>query len=262
MIEHRFKKKFGQNFIKDNTIINKIVDNANVDNDTLVIEIGPGSGALTRVLCTKANNVLAYEIDTELKEILNELKEENTNLEVIFDDFLKRNVEEDIKKYQYKKLYVVANLPYYITTPIITKFIEDNIRLDKMVIMVQKEVADRLTAKASSKEYGSLTVFLNYHFNIKKLFDVSRNVFVPRPNVDSSIVELQNKDNKLYVKDIQKFYKLVKDSFRFKRKTLKNNLDGYDLDKVLMVLKKYDKDLTIRAETLSLEMFVDISNNL
>lgn len=262
MIEHKFKKKFGQNFIKDATIINKIVDNANVDNETLVIEIGPGAGALTKMLCLKAKNVLAYEIDNDLKVVLNELVNENDNLEVIFDDFLKRNVEEDIKKYQYKKLYVVANLPYYITTPIITKFIDDDIKLDKMIIMVQKEVANRLSAKISSKEYGSLTVFLNYHFHIKKLFDVSRNVFVPRPNVDSAIVELKTKHKKLYVKDIKKFYQLVKDSFRFKRKTLKNNLQGYDLDKVFTVLKKYDKDLTVRAESLSLETFIDISNIL
>lgn len=262
MIDHKFKKKFGQNFIKDNIIINKIVDNANIDSDTLVIEIGPGSGALTKMLCSKAKQVLAYEIDVELKDVLGELVKSNSNLEVVFDDFLKRDVLDDIKNYQYDKLYVVANLPYYITTPIITKFIEDNIKLDKMIIMVQKEVADRLAAKTSSKEYGSLTVFLNYHFNIKKLFDVSRNVFVPKPNVDSSIVELENKKDKLYVKDINSFYKLVKDSFRFKRKTLKNNLEGYDLEKVLSVLKTYNKDLTARAETLSLEMFVDISNNL
>lgn len=262
MIEHKFKKKFGQNFIKDVTIINKIVDNAQIDDETLVIEIGPGAGALTKMLCLKAKNVLAYEIDNELKEVLDELMDDNDNLDVIFDDFLKRNVEEDIKDYQYKKLYVVANLPYYITTPIITKFIEDNVKLDKMIIMVQKEVANRLSAKTSSKEYGSLTVFLNYHFNIKKLFDVSRNVFVPKPNVDSAIVELETKDNKLMVNDIGKFYRLVKDSFKFKRKTLKNNLEGYDLDKVLMVLKRYNKDLTTRAESLSLEAFVDISNNL
>lgn len=262
MIDHKFKKKFGQNFIKDNTIINKIVDNVNIDNNTLVIEIGPGAGALTRMLCNKAKHVLAYEIDVELKEVLNELVESNLNLDIIFDDFLNRDVLGDIKSYEYDKLYVVANLPYYITTPIITKFIEDNIKIDKMVIMVQKEVADRLAAKVSSKEYGSLTVFLNYHFDIKKLFDVSRNVFVPRPNVDSSIVELKNKEEKLYLKDINKFYKLVKDSFRFKRKTLKNNLQDYDLDKVSTVLARYNKDLSVRAEALTLEIFVDISNNL
>ena len=262
MIEHKFKKKFGQNFITDNTIINKIVDKANIDNKTLVIEIGPGAGALTKELCNRAKGVLAYEIDVELKSVLDDLMKDNPNLNVIFDDFLKRNILVDIQKYEYEKLYIVANLPYYITTPIITKVVEDNVKLDKMVVMVQKEVADRLSAKPSSKEYGSLTVFLNYHFNIKKLFDVSRNVFIPKPNVDSSIVELQAKEDKIYVKDINKFYKLVKDSFRFKRKTLRNNLKEYDLDKILSVLSKYNMDLTVRAEVLTLEMFVNISNNL
>ena len=262
MIEHKFKKKFGQNFIKDESVVNKIINKADIPNDTLVIEIGPGAGSLTKELVKKAKNVVAYEIDVELEDYLDELEMDHSNLKIIWDDFLKRNIKEDIKSYNYKKLYVVANLPYYITTPIITKFIDDDIVVDDMIIMVQKEVAQRLLAKPNSKDYGSLTVFLNYHFNIEKLFDVSRNVFIPKPNVDSSIVKLSSKSNKLKVSNLDVFYKLVRDSFRFKRKTLRNNLDGYDLDKIVDVLNKYNKNLNVRAEALPLEVFVDISNNL
>lgn len=262
MENHSFKKKYGQNFIKDMSIINKIINKADISSDALVIEIGPGQGALTGSLCKRAKNVLAYEIDNELENSLNNLISDNSNLEIIWDDFLKRNLSKDIEKYDYKHLYVVANLPYYITTPIINKFIDENIKIDKMVIMVQKEVADRLLAKPSSRDYGSLTVFLNYHFEIKKLFDVSRNVFIPKPNVDSSIVELKNKKNKEKVNNLDKFYKLVKDSFKFKRKTLRNNLKEYDLAIIEDILKNYNKDLSVRAEALSLEIFIDISNNL
>lgn len=262
MIDHNFKKKFGQNFIKDQTIIDKIVKYSDILEDTLVIEIGPGAGSLTKSLCKSAKFVLAYEIDKDLENVLSSIKEENNNLNIIWDDFLKRNILEDVSGYDYSHLYVIANLPYYITTPIITKFIEENISVDKMIVMVQKEVASRFLATPNTKNYGSLTVFLNYNFNIKKLFDVSRNVFVPIPNVDSSIVQFSKKEDKLEVKDIDVFYKLVRDSFKFKRKNLKNNLIGYDIDKVEDVLKGSNKDLTCRAENITLEEFVKISNSL
>lgn len=261
-MNHHFKKKFGQNFITDTKIIDKIIDMAAIENDSLIIEIGPGSGMLTKAISKKANHVLAYEIDKDLREFLTNNLSDCINVDIIWDDFLKRDIIMDIKKYDYKHLYVIANLPYYITTPIITKFINDDIKIDKMVIMIQKEVANRLLAEPSSKEYGSLTVFLNYHFNLKKLFDVSRNVFIPKPNVDSCIVELKAKDNKVNVTNENLFYSLVRDSFKYKRKTLKNNLSNYDLVKVESILNKYGKDLTVRAEQLSLEIFADISNNL
>ena len=261
-MEHNFKKKFGQNFIKDFTIIEKIINYSNIEEDSLIIEIGPGAGALTNELCKKAKRVLAYEIDKELISSLTDLQKDNSNLDIIWGDFLDRNVKKDIEKYEYKHLYVISNLPYYITTPIINKFIDEKIDVYKMIIMVQKEVATRFLAKPNSRDYSSLTVFLNYHFDIKKLFDVSRNVFIPKPNVDSSIVELKSKKDKLEVKDIDLFYKLVRDSFKFKRKNLRNNLKGYDLEKIEGVLKKYNIDLTTRAEDLSLDIFVDISNNL
>ena len=255
-----FKKKFGQNFIIDKNIINNIVEKSNVDKDTLVIEIGPGAGSLTNILGEKAKNVIAYEIDKSLKPILE--KNIHSNTEIIYEDFLKRNVFEDIQKYEYQKLYVIANLPYYITTPIIMKLIEDKINVDKIVVMVQKEVGDRFKAKLNTKDYNSLTIFLNYYFNVSKIMDVSRNVFIPKPNVDSIVVSFTKKDKRLKVKNEQLFFKLVRDSFKQKRKTLKNNLKGYDLPKIEEVLNKHNLDLSVRAEALSIEIFAEIANNL
>lgn len=255
-----FKKKFGQNFIIDKNIINNIVEKSNVDKDTLVIEIGPGAGSLTNILGEKAKNVIAYEIDKSLKPILE--KNIHSNTEIIYEDFLKRNVFEDIQKYEYQKLYVIANLPYYITTPIIMKLIEDKINVDKIVVMVQKEVGDRFKAKLNTKDYNSLTIFLNYYFNVSKIMDVSRNVFIPKPNVDSIVVSFTKKDKRLKVKNEQLFFKLVRDSFKQKRKTLKNNLKGYDLTKIEEVLNKHNLDLSVRAEALSIEIFAEIANNL
>lgn len=258
----KFSKKFGQNFIIDENIINNIINKSEIDKNTLVIEIGPGAGSLTYKLAHVAKNVLAYEIDTNLKEILQENLKNESNIEIIFEDFLIRNVKEDLKKYQYNKLYVVANLPYYITTPIIVKLIEDDLNVDKIVVMVQKEVGDRFKAKPNTKEYSSLSVFLDYYYDVRKLIDVSRNVFIPRPNVDSIVVEFIKKENKLTLKNKELFFKLVKDSFKQKRKNLRNNLREYDLEIIEKVLKKYNFDLNVRAEQLSIEIFAEIANSL
>ena len=255
-----FKKKFGQNFIVDKNIIQNIVNKSDINKETLVIEIGPGAGSLTNALGAKAKNVLAYEIDDTLKPILE--KNIHSNTQIIYGDFLKRDVLNDIQKYDYKKLYVVANLPYYITTPIIIKLIEDKVPVQKIVVMVQKEVGDRFKAKPKTKEYNSLSVYLNYYFNINKLLDVSRNVFMPKPNVDSIVVEFTRKENNLFLKNEDIFFKLIRDSFTQKRKTLKNNLKGYDLKKVEEILKNHNYDLSVRAEALPVEIFVEISNNL
>ena len=255
-----FKKKYGQNFIVDKNIIHSIIKKSEIDDETLVIEIGPGAGSLTSELGKYAKNVIAYEIDETLKPILE--KNITSNTEVIFEDFLKRDIAEDIKKYNYKKLYVIANLPYYITTPIIIKLIDTKIDFDKIVVMVQKEVGDRFKAKLKTKEYNSLSVFLSYYFNITKILDVSRNVFMPKPNVDSIVVCFTKKVDKLKVNNEELFFKLIKDSFKQKRKNLRNNLKGYDLENISKTLSKYKLDLTVRAEALPLEIFVDIANNL
>ena len=264
MEKHGFnlKKMYGQNFIIDENIINNIITNSNIDKDTLVIEIGPGAGSLTYKLSKFAKRVICYEIDTTLKDLLNDNLSDCNNVDIIFEDFLKADVMNDIKKYEYKNLYVVANLPYYITTPIIIKFIENHIPVDKIVVMVQKEVGDRFKAKPNTKDYNSLSVYLNYYFDVKKLLDVSKNVFIPKPNVDSIVVEFTKKENNYKVKNEDLFFKLVKDSFNQKRKNLRNNLKNYDLKSIEDTLKKYNYDLTVRAEQLPIEVFVDISNNL
>ena len=255
-----FKKKFGQNFIVDKNIIHSIISKSNIDKDTLVIEIGPGAGSLTTELDKVSGHVIAYEIDKTLKPILDAKNLKNTT--IIYGDFLKRNVLEDLKKYNYKKTYVVANLPYYITTPIIIKLIEDNLNIDKIVVMVQKEVGDRFKAKPNTKEYNSLSIFLNYYYTVEKLLDVSKNVFIPKPNVDSIVVSFTKKENKIKVDNEELFFKLVRDSFKQKRKTLKNNLKGYNLEKIEEVLKRHNLDLTVRAEALPIEIFAEIANNL
>lgn len=260
--DFNFKRKFGQNFLKDSSIPKKIAGVADIVDDSLVIEIGPGAGALTRELAKVANQVICYEIDDSLEEILDQSLLEFSNVSVIYDDFLKRDVKKDLENFQYHHLYVVANLPYYITTPIITRLVEEDLGVEKIVVMIQKEVADRFCAVPGNKEYGSITVFLNYYFDLKKEFLVSKNCFIPKPNVDSMVISLNKKEQKLSLKDSEFFFKLVRDSFRFKRKTLRNNLKGYPLEKVEEVLKEYHLDLSVRAEDLSLEIFVHISNNL
>ncbi len=257
-----FKKKFGQNFIVDENTIDSIVYKSGVDKDTMVIEIGPGAGALTYKLSKAAKNVLCYEIDTTLENILKENLKDSNNVDIIFEDFLKRDVRKDLKKYDYKKLYVVANLPYYVTTPIIVKIIEDDLGVDRIAIMVQKEVGDRFKATPGGKEYNSLSIFLNYYYDVKKLMDVSRNVFMPMPNVDSIVLGLDRKEKVYDLEDKNHFFKLVKDSFVQKRKTIKNNLRSYNLDIIQKVLNKYNFDLSTRAEEIPLEVFVEISNEL
>ena len=157
---------------------------------------------------------------------------------------------------------MVANLPYYITTPIIIKIIEDNIKVDKMLVMVQKEVGDRFKATPGSKDYSSLSVFLNYYFDVKKLLDISKNVFLPKPNVDSIVVEFKKKENLKEVTNKELFFKLIRDAFKQKRKTLKNNLKEYNLLKIEEILKKYNYDLSVRAEQLTIDIFIEIANNL
>ena len=257
-----FKKKFGQNFLLDHNILNNIVELGDITKDTLVIEIGIGAAALTKKVSEKAGAVLGYEIDVTLKEPLKEILKDKTNVNIIFDDFLNRDLKEDLKDYNYDEIIVVANLPYYITTPIITKFIDEKIDVSRIIVMVQNEVADRFAATTGSKNYNSLTIFLNYYFNIKKAFFVSRNVFYPKPNVDSAVVCFEKKDNKIKLNNEKVFFELVKKAFEQKRKTLRNNLKGYDLETIEKVLNSLGKDLTYRAENITIEEFAQIANEL
>lgn len=258
--DFKIKKKFGQNFIIDNNIINNIIEKSEIDENTLVIEVGPGMGALTNELVKYAKNVISYEIDTTLIPILSEIKADN--LELIFEDFLKRDIKEDLKKYEYKKLYLVANLPYYITTPILIKLIDEKIDVDKIVVMVQKEVGDRFKAKEGSKDYSSLSILFNYNYDIYKLMDISRNVFIPKPNVDSIVLCMNKKESKEEILNIDLFYKLIRDAFQFKRKNIRNNLKNYDLDLIEGILKKYGFDLNSRSEQINYKIFIEIANEL
>jgi len=259
--DFQFKKKYGQNFLNNEGIIDKIVSAINIKDISLVVEVGPGDGALTNKLKNSFDNVLAYEIDKDLEEVLIN-RFAKGNVKFVFDDFLNRNIEKDLEKYSVDHIYFVANLPYYITTPIVLKLIESKIDFENIVIMVQKEVADRFSAAIGTKDYNSLTVFLNYYYDIEKLFVVSRNNFYPVPNVDSAVVKMTLKEKRLDVKDLDLFFKLVRDSFQYKRKTLKNNLKEYDLELIEKVLQKHSMDLSIRAERIPLELFVELANAL
>ena len=253
-----YKKSLGQNFLKDKNIINKISESINPTEEDLIVEIGPGAGALTNELVKKKCDVICFEIDTRLKEILEAI--DYPRLKIVFNDFLKVNLKEYIDEKKYKNIYFVGNLPYYITTAIINKIIDES-NPHEITVMVQKEVGDRFMSKPNSRDYGSLSVFLQYNFDVTKVVNVNKRCFEPVPKVDSVVVKL-SKNKKYEAKNEDKFYKLVKDSFTQKRKNLRNNLRNYDLTKVEEVLKKYDKDLTARAESLSVEQFVEISNNI
>lgn len=257
----KIKKKWGQHFLIDQNIINKIIALAKIDDYTLIIEIGVGLGTLTTALAKQKGQVIGYEIDKELFQIAGRVLKDYDNVSLINADFLKVDLKRDLAKYHYSEIYVIANLPYYITTPIINKIIKSNIKLSKMIIMVQKEIGDRFKAKPKSRAYNSLTVYLNYYFDIKELFKVSKNVFIPIPKVDSAVFEMTSK-NKVHLLDEQLFFKLVKDAFQFKRKILKNNLKDYDLNVISSILNRYNLDLTVRAEHLTLQQFIEIANAL
>ena len=257
MEKHNFKKKYGQNFLNDENILDKIINLFEVEQKSKIIEVGPGSGVLTKKLLLKNVSVTAFEIDESLKQFLDKIN--NEHLTVIYKDFLSINLKEYFNKDE--KLYFVANIPYYITTPIITKFIDENYIPEVMILMVQKEVGERLSASTGTKDYGAITAILNYYFDISYEFTVTRDYFYPVPNVDSCIIKLTKK-NIVSEVDFNEYKKVVYDSFKQKRKNLKNNLKEYNLEIIEKVLKKYNLSLNSRAEDLSYEVFIDIVNSL
>ena len=249
------KKSLGQNFLNDQNILKKISNTIYPNENDLVIEIGPGKGALTRYLLQKNCQYIGYEIDERMKPIL-----ENMTNQIIFDDFLNRDLKEDLTSFSYDKLYVVANIPYYITTPIIEHLIHSDLVFEKIVLLVQKEVANRFCAQPHTKDYGYFTVFLDYYFHVSKLFEVSRKCFNPIPNVDSAVVCFEKKDRmELNTKE---YFSFLKTCFANKRKTLKNNLKNYSWDKIVPILKQNHLSESVRAEELSpsvlLELFYSI----
>ena len=256
------KKKFGQNFLKDENILTKIRDISECDKDTLVIEVGPGLGGLTELLCEKAGFVIAYEIDNDLIDILHNNLSRFDNYEIINKDILQVDVNEDIDKYNFKKIYLVANLPYYITTPIITKLLTEVERISRYVVLLQKEVAHRLAGKPSTKDYGAITLAIEYRGKAKVMLEVNRNAFIPAPNVDSSVLRIDIYDEKKYFPKNEKlFFNLVKESFSQRRKTLVNNLgEKYTKEFVVNMLKDNNFKETIRAEELTIDDFIKLSD--
>lgn len=252
------KKKYGQNFLKNKNILERISSSVNVNSDDLIMEIGPGMGALTEYLYEKNVFLICYEIDERMKPYLEKYNNDKTS--IIYDDFLKRDINLDIKKYKFNKIFLIANIPYYITSPILTKLLESNIKFNEIVLLVQKEFALRLTAKYNHKEYNALTLYANYQYNTSYLFEVSRNDFIPVPNVDSAVIKLSLKDE-IDIIDKDFYFKFIKDSFTNKRKTLKNNLKDYDWNKVSSLLKEIGLSDNVRAEQISPENFKFIVNN-
>lgn len=258
MIDHKFKKQYGQNFLMDKNILDKISSSICPGQNDLIIEIGPGSGNLTKRLKEYNASLVCFEIDKSLDKYLNLLEDDKTK--VVYEDFINVNLEEFVKNYNYENIYVIANIPYYITTPIIEKITFSNIKVKSLLLMVQKEVADRLSSTNGNREYGYITVLLNAFYDINKLFNVNRNSFYPVPNVDSAIIKLDSKECNLL--DFEKFNKLIKNAFRFKRKTLKNNLIGYDLNLVDSLLGKYGYSLSNRAEEIPVDVYINVANKL
>ena len=256
------KKKFGQNFLKDERILTSIRDISECDKDTLVIEVGPGLGGLTELLCEKAGFVLAYEIDSDLIDILNNNLSKYNNYKIINKDILQVDVNKDIDEYNFNKIYLVANLPYYITTPIITKILTEVERISRLVVLLQKEVAHRLAGKPSTKDYGAITLAIEYRGKAKVMLEVNRNAFIPAPNVDSSVLRIDIYNEKKYHPlDEKLFFDLIRLSFNQRRKTLVNNLmDKYNKEFIINMLKDCGYKESIRAEELSIDDFIKLSN--
>ena len=255
------KKSFGQNFLKDLNIINKIASSINYTSNDLVIEIGPGKGALTKVLKENGARIIAFEIDERMHEFLDKL--ENDNVKVIYQDILKVNLSEILKEYKYDKLYVIANLPYYITTPIIEKLIENEVEIDEMTVMVQNEVADRFCARPGTSAYGMMTVILNCKYDLKKLFVVSKNSFDPAPKVESAVVNLKyNESNQYNNLDMSNLKKFVSLAFSHKRKTLRNNIGNEMFEKISTILTDNGYSSNVRAEEIALNVYVEICNKI
>ena len=256
------KKKYGQNFLIDQNILSKIVDTAELDSTIAVIEIGGGVGSLTDKLCQKAGYVLCYEIDSELIPILRQNLKEYSNYEIINQDILKVDIQQEIKDKlsSFSKIYVVANLPYYITTPILLNLLEKTDRIQRYILMMQEEVAERICGIPKTKEYNALSIAVQYRCKATKEFKVGRNVFLPEPNVDSAVVKLEMyREKKYMVEDETSFFGFVRQCFSQRRKTLVNNLcKEYDKTIISEALIQNGLSLDIRSEELSIEEFIKI----
>lgn len=263
-------KGYGQNFLIDENIVDSIIEKANVCKDDLIIEIGPGLGTLTSRLLEKAGKVVCIELDPKMITVLENRFSLYEHFELIHNDVLKENlkniIDANIKNLGLKQAKVVANLPYYITTPIIMKLLEDKLNLESITVMVQKEVAERLAEEPGGKETGAITYSIHYYTNPEIILDVPNSSFIPAPKVDSAVIKLEVlKQPKIIVKNEEMFFKVIKAAFLQKRKTLLNSLSNAKIaDKTLLekMLNEMNIDLKIRGEKLSLEQFGKMADYL
>ena len=261
----KFSKSLGQNFLIDTNVIDRILEGARVQEGDYVIEVGPGIGTLTKEMGRTAEKGVAIEIDKTLIPILEETLADFPNIEVINQDILKVDVQELVKeKLNGGPVKLIANLPYYITTPIVMKFLEEDIPVTDIVVMVQKEVADRMNAQPNSKDYGALSVAVQYYCDTEIVAKAPRHMFMPQPNVDSTVIGLHVREEKKYNVDNEDiFFKTVKASFGQRRKTLLNSLGGLGFlskDQIKIALQEANIDEKRRGETLSIEEFASLSN--
>ena len=264
-----FAKKFGQNFLIDTSVLERIIKAAQITKDDCVLEIGPGIGTMTQYLAESAGKVIAVEIDKNLIPILEETLSAYENVMVINEDVLKLDLNEIVKEHnQGRPIKVVANLPYYITTPIIMGLFEKHVPLESITVMVQKEVASRMQEGPGSKEYGALSLAVQYYANPRIVANVPPNCFIPRPNVSSAVICLERfSEPPVEVKDERKMFALIRASFNQRRKTLVNSIGnakelGISKEEVAQALEKMGLEATIRGEALSLEQFAKLSNLL
>lgn len=250
------KKSLGQNFLNDSNILDKISNSTCATKGDLIIEIGPGTGNLTRKLLNTGADVIAFELDERMHECLDDLVCDN--FELIFEDFLKVDINKFVNKSKYNKTFVIANIPYYISTPIIKKIINYRDCFDEVVLLVQKEYAQRICAKCGSHDYDSLTVFVNYFCETSILLDVGRKCFSPAPNVDSAVIKLKPIIRNFF--DVNGLMDFIDDCFKQKRKTLKNNIGMYGWDKIETFLNNIGFSSNVRAEQLSIDQFIELYN--
>ena len=262
-----FQKKFGQNFLIDSNVLESIIRGAEITKADFVLEIGPGIGTMTQYLCEAARQVVAVEIDKMLIPILEDTLSEYDNVEVINQDVLKVDIKSLAdEKNNGKPIKVVANLPYYITTPIIMGLFESGVPIDSITIMVQKEVADRMQTGPGSKDYGALSLAVQYYATAKVILNVSATCFMPRPNVDSAVIKLtRHKEPTVNVADEKLMFKIIRASFNQRRKTLVNGLKNspelsFSKEQIVKAIEKIGKPETIRGEALTLEEFAELAN--
>lgn len=255
--DFKFKKEFGQNFIFDKNFLESVVRDISLEKSSQILEIGAGMGTLSECLANNFKRVVSYEIDKTLTEHLNNLATKHDNLSFVFKDIMEEKIENIDKLFDNRQYFMIANLPYYITSPIIFKFLFDSQYIAKMFVMVQKEVGERFCAKPHSKDYGASTVLINTFGQCRIIKNVSRKMFTPMPKVDSCIIEIDINKKKYNIDNLQEYKDFINSCFKMKRKTLYNNLSQnfYDKDKIKEIIHNLSLNVSVRPEELSTDDF-------